>query len=510
MAEEKEYLMKNDKISLADKQVHRPADDEVSDAFEAVLSISAVMSRLSKKDLITLIGELVLREPHLASVVGLAAGVKQVHSLDITALNRKVSRALNLHYPSDVEADLRRILRTAERLVGQGNWVGAGTVYEVVLDALTDSYEDELQGMDEDGDIACIARDCVDGLKKCLASGAIEQDRRRDWLTTMIDAELADVEMGGIDYAGDAMGVIFEYADERDWELLRSSIYERILDKDNWERERLVEILVAWEEKRGRKEQARQLIRELGTFEQQTFLKVEEGRPEEAVDLAKRHFQDKPGLVKELADALAKAGAGDHAATMLTELSGSKKAHYCYLEWLAGYYMHQNKPDMALVWQRRLFENDPDLTSFKALRKMARQMQEWPQIRDEALKKVEREKDVGLLIEIALDEKNVGRALELMPKLARWNRQDYQGKVARSAEAKHPGDALGIYREMAESIIEQRQRNQYNQAVKILCRMRDLHQRLDDGAGWTTYLAALKKRCARLSALKDELRKAGL
>ncbi len=53
------------------------------------------------------------------------------------------------------------------------------------------------------------------------------------------------------------------------------------------------------------------LIREFGTFEQQTFLKIDEGHPEEAVKLAKRHFQDIPGLIEQLANALAKAGAGN-------------------------------------------------------------------------------------------------------------------------------------------------------------------------------------------------------
>lgn len=47
-------------------------------------------------------------------------------------------------------------------------------------------------------------------------------------------------------------------------------------------------------------------------------------------------------------------------------------------------------------------------------------MRAWPQERDEALKTMEHKKDIGLLIEIALDEKDIARALELLPKQTRW------------------------------------------------------------------------------------------
>jgi uncharacterized Zn finger protein len=63
---------------------------------------------------------------------------------------------------------------------------------------------------------------------------------------------------------------------------------------------------------------------------------------------------------------------------------------------------------------------------------------------------------------------------------------------------------------MVETVIEQRQRGRYGSAVSLLCRMRDLYQHLNDSASWTNYLAALKNRCTRFTALKEELRKAGL
>ncbi len=163
-------------VALLLQYVHEP------DAFEVVSSLDTVLARLGKEELIALIGDLVQREPALASVVELAAGAARGQSLDVAALRREVIRTLNQEEPSDIETDLRHILHTAERLAGQDDWLGAGAVYDAVLDGLTDSYEDELQGMDEDGEIACIARDCAEGLGKCLASGAVGPETRQDWL----------------------------------------------------------------------------------------------------------------------------------------------------------------------------------------------------------------------------------------------------------------------------------------------------------------------------------------
>jgi uncharacterized Zn finger protein len=81
-------------------------------------------------------------------------------------------------------------------------------------------------------------------------------------------------------------------------------------------------------------------------------------------------------------------------------------------------------------------------------------------------------------------------------------------RLPRQLSRKFPGEAIRIYQEMVETVIEQRQRGRYGSAVSLLCRMRDQH--LNDSASWTNYLAALKNRCTRFTALKDELRKAGL
>ncbi len=491
-------------IALLLTYVHEP------DSFEVLTSLDAMLARLSREELISLIVEMLQREPSLSAVVDLAVATAGGQSPDVAALSREVKRALSLDDPFEIEMGLRNILRTAERLARKEDWPGAGAVYQTVLDALTEIYGNELLSMDDDGAIAAIACECVEGLSECLNRGDCDRDTRQAWLMSLMKAELADIEMGGVDFAGEALDAIFEHAGEQDWELLRECVCEHIPKSGEWGRKKLVGILVAWEEKNGRYEQARRLIQEMGTAEQRAFLMVRDGEPGRAVALAKQHMRDKPGIIMRLAGALADAGAGDHAVALLTQLAGSKDSHPGYLEWLANYHSRNGELDEALKWQRRLFEQHPTLASFRKLRQICEELGVWPRVRNEILKVLERKKQADILIEIALDEGDVARALELVPGIPPGDWHDYRGKVARAAEEKHPREAIKLYREMAEAAIALRQRKHYSYAAGLLCRVRNLYERLGEQADWKNYITALKNRYTRFSALREELKKAGL
>jgi uncharacterized Zn finger protein len=488
-------------VALLLQYVHEPG------SFENVASLNATLARLSKEELIALIADLVLRDPSLASVVGLAAGITKGQPPDVAALEREVDRALCRRDPYDVETDLRDILQKAESLAEKQDWLGAGMVYAALLDGMAESYPDELQEMDEEGEIACIAQDCAQGLKECLESGAVDPEITQNWLTTLLEAELADIEMGGLDFVPDAVDTILEYANEQDWELLAESIRERIPKSDGWQRKHLVDLLVTWEEQHGHREQAHRLVQELGTLEQQIFLKIDEGQPQEAVTLAKQHLLNQPGTIEKLANALADVGAGELAVGLLTELTAEKANSGYYLEWLVKYH-RQDQPEVALAWQRQVFQQRPALKSFQALRQLGEQLGVWPEARSEALELVAQKKNGGLLIEIALDEGDVVRALELLPQVA--SERSYRGEIAKAAEPEHPHEAIKLYQGMAEEAIAFKQRKSYSYAASLLRHVKELYGRLGDGADWTKYYGALKNRYGHLPALQDELRKAGL
>ncbi|HEX8844750.1 MAG TPA: hypothetical protein VF791_08915 [Pyrinomonadaceae bacterium] len=134
----------------------------------------------------------------------------------------------------------------------------------------------------------------------------------------------------------------------------------------------------------------------------------------------------------------------------------------------------------------------------------------WEEVRADALAALEREKKISALIEIALDEGDAARSLELLPRVERHAWHDYRQEVAEAAEKDHPQEALVLYREMAEQSIAERHRGAYQQAAQYLKRVKALSKRLAALADWETYLHELRTQYAKLPALQDELRKARL
>ncbi len=479
-------------------------------AFRDLNSLEDMLTSFSKEDLIALIEKMVQREPSLLALVERRGAMPPGSSVNIESVRREVGRALRHEAPSDIETDLRDLLSLAENLAQKEDWLGAGTIYQEVLDGLAASYDDELQEMDYDGAIAAIAGDCVDGLSECLDEGDYDSNTRQEWLATLMEAELADIKLGGIDFAPGAFDIILEQATEEEWLLLEERVRELIPENGDWGRQRLVNILAVWRENYGRHDEACQIIRELGTVEQRMFLLVREGKPGEAVALAKEYFTKMPGIIINLARALTDAGAAEYGVALLTELVNSEQPHSGYLEWLAGHCRQNGDLEAALKWQRALLLQSPSVESYAVLHEIGKELGIWEEVRTGVLKELEDKDKYGKLIEIALYEGDVKRALELLPRAQAGGWRDYRVEVARAAEEKQPLDAIALYQEMVETAISRRQRKTYSQAAGYLRRIKGLYERLGYSGKWEKYLAALRKEHVRLPALQDEFNKAGL
>ncbi|HKG96959.1 MAG TPA: hypothetical protein VKA97_04065, partial [Pyrinomonadaceae bacterium] len=319
---------------------------------------------------------------------------------------------------------------------------------------------------------------------------------------------LADIEMGGIDLAPSAHEAILEHARDEEWAWIEERVRAEIKQSRDWAREALVELLAEWQEHRGQTSEAAALIREMGTPEQQALLLVSEGETDEALRRMRPIIKNKPGLAVQFADALREAGASDKAVDLASEHARGGDS-WC-AEWLAKHYSRYGPPEQALEWQRKVFLRGPSIASFKALHEVGLKLGRWEEVRADALAALEREKKISALIEIALDEGDAARALELLPRVERHAWRDYRQEVAEAAEKDHPQEALALYREMAEQSIAERHRGAYQQAAQYLKRVKALSKRLAAQADWETYLRTLHTQYAKLPALQDELRKARL
>lgn len=124
------------------------------------------------------------------------------------------------------------------------------------------------------------------------------------------------------------------------------------------------------------------------------------------------------------------------------------------------------------------------------------------------------------MIEIALDEGEIDKALQQLKELAKKDSYGttYEGdygygidlKVAQAAEETYPHEAIERYQQRAERLIAQRDRKKYHEACTFLAKMRSVYEKIGESGTWTSYIATLRQQNRNLPALKDELAKAKL
>ena len=79
-----------------------------------------------------------------------------------------------------------------------------------------------------------------------------DAETRRAWLEALLEAELADIEMGGIDLAPSAREAVLEHADDTEWSWIEERLSAAMSKSRGWERESLARFLAAGQKRHGR------------------------------------------------------------------------------------------------------------------------------------------------------------------------------------------------------------------------------------------------------------------
>lgn len=479
-------------------------------SFHDVATLDAGLEGRSKEQLIALIKEMLKRQPDLERLLDVPVLADIKTPVDLDAFRRLLNSNLDQEYlDTEVMAnDLATIVETGDRYAAGGDLVTAGTLYHLVLSEIVPHYENLY---DEHGFISSELKRCAKGLERCLKEGSFDAEIRRLWLEALLEAEIKDVKMGGVDLAYPANEVLVYHATQAEWTWIEARLRQVIDSLDNrhsnWGRETLVNFLVQRLSERKQEGEIADLIFELGSPEQQAFLLLRQGRFEAAVKIARDHFEDLPGLVIQFADALVEAGANEAAVAFVSDQLGGRY-EYSYLPWLAQQAEAQGDFSTATRWWQEEFRQRPNLGTYQRLRDSSQRLGAWKSRRQELIAELEEGDRTDIMIEIALAEGEVERAIELLPRHRGWS--SYDLLVAQTAEADYPETAIGIYQDQVEKLIRLRGRGNYRGAAEILQRIRDLYKRESAQFEWEVYLADLRERHRRLKALKDELNRAGL
>ncbi len=477
-------------------------------AFSVIPPIAELLASRSKEDLMTLIGQMLRKHPDLMTLVEFSSPRPLGQRLDLSSYRRQAQRAFRCDDPHNIIEDLELLCEQADRLAQQGDWLNAGSIYQLLLAEATQNYTYEVMDVDYNGDVGLVIQDIVDCFDDCLAQAqTLDAATRELWFMTLLEAGLHDVELGGIDFAAGAWDALLRHVTEAEWQPIATRIQAELPEQRSWGQSQLTSLLSSYYKQAGLHDIASAVIHELGSPEQRVFLLVDEGEIDAAIALATAHFARMPGLVTQVADALVAAGASTQAVQFMTE-QYQAQTHWSYSKWLVTHYETQSDPETALVWQHHVYKISPSLENYQKLRELAHQSGSWNSIRSKTLSTLEQQKQFRPLLEIALEEKDIDRALALLPQLPQGEQVGYALNVATAAEKTHPIEAIRLYLLVVDRHIAQRNRGAYQTAVSYLARLKALYEAIGKRSDWNLYIQKIRSQYSNLRALQDELNKA--
>lgn len=492
-------------VALLLTYVHEP------DSFHVLPPLSEMLASRSRDDLVDLIGKMLHRHPELLSLVELTTPRPKGKPIDLATYRRQAQRALRREEMDEIAEDLTVLQDAADQLLQKGDWLSAGSLYQMLVQEVTAAYDYSLQEIDYDGAVCIVVQDSIKGLGLCLSDAdTLDAQTRREWLNTLLDAELKDIELGGIDFAAGATDALLENATAEEWEALEAKIRDKVSQsrKGRWEREALVRLLAERQKRSGKAAAANAVIHELGTSEQRAFLLLQEGKLDEATTIAQT-FSHLPGLITQFADALIAAGEPERALQFITQ-QAAQNGRYKYQDWLVKYHQEHSDPQTALDALYKLFQQSPSLPGFQELEEKAKRIDAWDKLRKQILQELQKSNKYALLIDIALHEQDGDRALALLKQSTDWSRISYRERVAKAIEKTQPKEAIALYQPMVQQAIDGRSRSSYKSAAQYLQRIKAMYKALKQQANWQTYIQEIRTKNPTLRALHDELNKAGL
>lgn len=218
-------------------------------SIHVLVPLETALEPFSKKELEALVSEMVEQEPELIHLVELSSA-RLAGRVDEAAYRSLASGTCSQDSSSAIERGLKTLSDMADRLAKSRDWLAAGTAYCIFLDEVLSHYGEEMMGFDEEGDIAILVDELAEGLGKCLGNEAPDQKDRRKWIQTLLNAVLADVNLGGIDLAPSAEEAVLKYATPQERKWIEEKVRNEMERSSGWEKESLQGFLERMQKRR--------------------------------------------------------------------------------------------------------------------------------------------------------------------------------------------------------------------------------------------------------------------
>ena len=478
-------------------------------SFQEVDAIETILEKLSKPELIALIKQMIEQEPDLESLLELPLAGGENKPLNIKAIRRQAEQAFQgadfeWGYAREIKRDLNPLLKLAAGYLSRDDAENSASIYITIIESIMDNENAALG--DEEGELLGVVYECAEALGHCL-SQIKDSKKRLEILQTLFSAYQWDtIKIGGVG-AADCVPEILTTQTIPEERIEIAKWTRKILPRgnswsDGYHRETLGRLLLDLESDILDDESYLKLCRETGRLNDliERLLKLK--RITEAEDAA-RVAEDYP-LFKTL-EIFTTHGQASLAEKLVTERLKTIKDDRL-VDWLANKLKERGDLAGSLELEERLFWKYPNIDKYEKLRKLAKQLNGWDNLRSHIIHELESKKDFDFLVNLYLYEKEVGNALATLEKMPeRWGDHPLHIEVAQAAKKQYPQESIRLFTKEAERFINYRDRGNYSQAALCLREIRDVYRDLKEIETWNKFIKEIRERFRKLPALQDEL-----
>ncbi len=487
-------------------------------AFEVRGSIEDTLIERSKEELVGLIKEMLQRAPELEILVNRPMPGQRRGPIDVSSYRAELREVISSEDRWDYydEGDgigsvVSSICKTASEFTEHEDWESALAIYEVILQESLEASYDELA---YDDDFWEAFNEVLEGIVDALAHAEVSADDRlrKTALFALLNAEIWDINMGGV---GTTDGVeivetILQYARADDIEKIRKVVeHSRSQKSGKWASEYFNNLLLNLNVVDGADpETVLDWMLEQEMYRAVLGKLMELGRHDEAIKLVEDHLTQ-PYERLEAVKLLSTQGQTE-AAIRLAEDTLKRDFYHGLVDWLLDQYQQRgDQKSRVRLLQRRLQER-PSLDTYQALKQAAQAVDRWEQLRPETIQLLSR--DTATLIRVYLSEQEWDAAWQALESSSKnlYGTYGIELEVADATRFTRPHKALDVYLRQARFNIDQRSRDNYQQAAHQLANMKEIYLQLGEAAEWEKLIASIKTDFKRLPALQDELRRAKL
>ena len=486
------------------------------DAFRVVAELDTDLEQRSKPELIALIKQMLRLQPDLETLLEATLPGEDQKGAPVNPDNyrRQVSAAFqragdDWYASRRIPTDIRITLSAGDGFLARADHSNASIVYRAVAQGILENYE---LVQDDDGELCEAVDRCVEGLDKCLASMELDSTAREDVLRALYSIYLFNMDYGGGETEVTAPDCILEHATSEEKRTVAGRIRAVMPDGDSWSdgyRRRVHgRFLLDLENAHSDDATYLEVCREGGLLADLANRLLTLNRLEEALTAAESASDHD---ILAMAKIFLQHGCSNRIEPLLTQRIRTAPNDRL-VDWLKERHKERGELDEALALASRQLDRRPTLAGYQEVRELARTLGIWQDLRPQLLDRWSAGREHYLLTEVHLEEGEIELALESVKQASFLfaQRSDQLIRVAQAASATHPQDALEIYRQRVESLIEDRGRDNYQRACTLLLKVRGLYHQLSLESGWADFIAQLRERNRRLPALMEELNNAGL